>query len=186
MPKSSDVVVSGRKDLDDPWSLFVFTLKDGQLKKKKKISSSCGHRVSTSLSSLIIDSREQLIVSCHHCNDIKLLDLQRGEWNTAFAGCKPSALCSKGSHRIFIQQRSGLPIFQFDCSSSVFKRTIKTLHSNIACMAMCYIPSPVDALVVSDDFSSKLFALSVERNTVIWEFQEKKRGIDQQAKKNCG
>ena len=40
-------------------------------------------------------------------------------------------------------------------------------------LSMCYIPPPVDAVVLSDLFSSKFVALSVERDAVLWELQEK-------------
>ena len=45
------------------------------------------------------------------------------------------------------------------------------------CVAMCYIPPPVDALVLSDRHSSKVFAISVNRDTVIWELQREMRGL---------
>ena len=154
------------------WSLvsLLFSLKDRKL-NRKKISSSCGHKGAAFLSSLIIDGREKLVVACQRCDDLKLLDLQTGGWSTAFTGCKSRALCSGGSGTIFVQSRGDRSILQLDATSSVFKGPVRTLHTDIYSMAMCYIPPPVNALVLSDGFSSKMFALSVERDALLWEFQ---------------
>ena len=48
----------------------------------------------------------------------------------------------------------------------------------MVCMTMCYIPPPVDSLVFNDPYKSKMVALSVGKDMVMWEFQEIKRGID--------
>ena len=176
MRQSGDVAVSGREDKGyyGSGSLFVFSLKDGKLRDRKKISPSCGHNyVSSYTSALIIDGREKLVVSCYHCDDFKLLDLQTEEWSTAFTGCKPNALCSGDSGTLFIQSREDQTILELDCTSSVFKGPIKNLHPNMLCMAMCYIPPPVNALVLSDWYSSKMVAWSVERDAAIWEFKIK-------------
>ena len=57
-----------------PTSLFVFSLKDEKLEMKRKICSPCDHFGGGGIiiSSIIINGREELIVSCSHCNDIKL------------------------------------------------------------------------------------------------------------------
>ena len=185
IPQSGHVVVSGKEYYDGPSSLFVFSLNDGKL-NRKKISSSCDHiprhhvlfrqiHVAVYTSSLIIDGREKLVVSCCDCDDLKLLDLQTGKWSTAFKGCKPDALCSGGSDTIFVQSWVNGPILQLDATSSVFKGPVRTLHTDIRCGVMCYIPPPIHALVLSDWFSSKMVALSVERDEVIWEFGTKLR-----------
>ena len=176
MPQSGHVIVNGKEVEDAPWYLLVFSLKDGKL-NGKKISSSCGHTYVTFLSALIVDGREKFVVSCWECDDLKLLDLQTGGWSTAFKGCKPYALCSGGSGTIFIQSRKDRSILQLDATSSVFKGPVRTLHTHIICLAMCYIPPPVNALVLSDGFSSKMVALSVERYALLWELQREKGGV---------
>ena len=175
MPQSGHVVVSRGEEKGDAWYLFVFSLKDGKL-NRKKISSSCGHKYATLLSSLIIDGREQLVVSCAGCDDLKLLDLQTGEWSTAYTGCGPRALCSGGTGRIFVQSTGEKSILDLDCTRPVFKGPIRTIHTNMRCLAMCYIPPPVDALVLSDVNSSNMVMKSVERDEVIWKFQKQKEG----------
>ena len=175
MPQSGHVVVSGSAEKDDPRYLFVFSLKNGKL-NRKNISSSCDHKYAARLSSLIIDEREQLVVSCEECDDLKLLDLQMGEWSTAYTGCTPRALCSGGSGRIFVQSRRDQLILELDCTRPVFKGPIRTIHTNKWCMAMCYIPPPVDGLVLSDVHSSNMVMKSVERDEIIWKFQKQKEG----------
>ena len=150
IPQSGHVVVSGKEYYDGPSSLFVFSLNDGKL-NRKKISSSCDHiprrhllfrqiHVAVYTSSLIIDGKEKLVVSCYGCDDLKLLDLQTGGWSTAFKGCKPNALCPGGSGTIFVQSWVKGPILQLDATTSVFKGPVRTLHTDIRCGVMCYIP----------------------------------------------
>ena len=95
------------------------------------------------------------------CEDIKLLDLLTCKWSTAFTGCEPRALCSGGSGKIFAQSLRDRSILQLDSSIDVFKGPINTIHTDILSLSTCYIPPPVDALVLSDLFSSKVVALSV-------------------------
>ena len=177
MPQSGDVVVSGAEEKDGPWSLFVFSLKDGNL-IRKEISSSCAHNNIAFLSSLIIHRREKLVVSCSGCDDLKWLNLQTGRWRKAFRGCQPFNMYSGGSDTIFVQSRLGRSILQLNGSTYVFQGPIRTLYTDMQVMGTCYIPSPVDALVISDWYSSKMVALSVKNNKVIWEFQEKKVEIN--------
>ena len=157
-----------------PWSLFVFSLPNRQL-RRKRIFSSCDHTGSAFLSTLIIAGREKLVVSCTRCDDLKLVDPQTGKWSTAFTGCKTRALCPGGSGTIFIQKHYIGPILQLDATSSVFK-CVRTLHTDMLCMTMCYIPPPVNALVLCDCISSKLVALSVESGAVMWQLQRQEGG----------
>ena len=111
------------------------------------------------LPSLIFDVREQLVVSCVLCDDLKLLDLL-----TAFTGFKPDALCPTGQYS-----------FNYGGTDQLYSWTLLVLYlklySDITCIEMCYIPPPVGALVLSDAFSFKMVALSIESGALIWEFQ---------------
>ena len=49
---------------------------------------------------------------------------------------------------------------------------------------MCYIPPPVDALVISGRDSSKVVAMSVERDYIMWEVQLEKGGIYHEKKED--
>ena len=178
MPQSGDVIVSGREeDKDHPWSLLVFSLIEGKLWETRRRSSSCGHKGAAFTSPLIIDERELLVVSCVECDDLKLVDIQTGKWSTAFLGCKPSALCSGGSDTIFVQSREDQSILQLDCTNPTFKGPIRTLQTDIYSLAMCYIPQPINNLVISPLHTSKVIALSVERDDIIWEIQLEKGRI---------
>ena len=182
MPKSGEVVMSGSEDEDASWSLFVFSLKD-EKSSRKKINSSCGHKGLAFTAPLIIAGREKLVVSCWKCDDLKLLDLQTGEWSTAFKDCAPANLCPGGSGTIFLQSWRDQSILQLDSTGPVFKGLLKTLHTDMWCLAMCYIPPPVNALVVSDFLSSKMVALSVESGGLMWEFQRQEGGVYYQQKR---
>ena len=135
----------------------------------------------------MVDRREKVVVSCCRCDDLKLLDPQTGKWSRAFKGCEPRALCSGDSGTIFVQTQRDKSILQLDATSSVFKGPVRTLDTDIQCMmAMCYIPPPVNALVLSDYQSSKMFALSVERDALLWKFQREEGGVYHHKKEGVG
>ena len=171
IPQSGDVVVSGWEVKGDPWSLFLFSLKDGKLWETKRIKSTCGHKkIAALISSLIIDGREQVVVSCRECNVVKLLDLQTGAWRIAFTSCtssNPSISCPAGSSRIFVQ--SGCFMHQLDATSSVFKSSYQTLYPDMRCDTMCYIPPPVEALVLGGSHTERsIVALSIKNVGAVW------------------
>ena len=119
MPQSGDVVMSAMGEKGEPWSLFVYGLKDGKL-REMKIRSPCSHQKVALLPLVIIDGQDHLVIFCTKCDDIKLVDLHTREWSTAFTDCKPAALCSGGSGKIFIQSCRGRSILQLDSTGHVF------------------------------------------------------------------
>ena len=171
LPQSGDIVISAFQPPKISCSLYVFSLENGKLNKKKKIYLSCNHNDIVLISSLIIKGKEKLLVSCYHCDDLKLLDLQTSGWSTAFKGCYPWSSCPGGSGTIFVQRGGDNSILQLDATSSVFKGPVRTLHPNIPCSAMCYIRPPVNALVIGLG-SSRMVALSVKKDEVIWEYEK--------------
>ena len=167
MPQSGSIIVSGTEDDDSRTSLFVFSLKDGKLNQTTKICSPCGHNIAEAhMLPLMINRREQLVVCCSGCDDIKLFNLQTGEWGTAFPGCKPRNLCHGGSNRIFIQSREEGLVHEFDCTTHAFKGPLLTLDTYGECADMCYVPPPVDKLFLS--YGNKLVAMSFEGDKAIW------------------
>ena len=176
MPQSGNVVMSAKEE-DNHQSLFMFSLKDGKLKETNKLSSPCGHKAAAYVYSLIMNGGEQLVVCCVKCSDLKMVDFEMGVWNTGFPGCKLYRLCSGDNGTVFYQSRWDGSILKLDATCSVFKSLIRTLHPDMVCEAICYIPYPVNALVLSDAFSSNMVALSVERGVIIWEFQQEKGGV---------
>ena len=123
MPESGDVVVSGTEGADHR-SLFMFSLKDGKLRVTKRLSLSCGHKKAAYISPWLLDGREQLVISCPGCDNIKQVDLQTGLCSTVFPGCKPSALCSAGNGTIFVQSRGDRTILQLDVTNPALEGQI--------------------------------------------------------------
>ena len=129
------------------------------------------------MSSLMINRREELIVSCSHCNDIKLLDPDTSNYRTVFFDFRVFCFCDGGNETIFVQTCDDYSLLQLDCSDPVYRGPLKTLESDESdevCPYMCYIPPPIDALVLNHRRSSKVFAMSVEKGEVLWEFGKKK------------
>ena len=172
MPQSGNFVMS-RMEEDGHPSLFMFSLKYGKVKETNKLSLPCGHKTVAYLHSLIINGREQLVVCCGRCTDLKVVDLQTGEWSTAFQDCYPSDICLGGNGRVFVQsQWDSAAILELDSDDFVFKGPIRTLYPGRICSPLCYIPLPVDALVLS--YGHKLVAMSVDKKMkVIWEISGK-------------
>ena len=175
MPQSGNVVMTATEKYGRR-SLFMFSLKDGKLKETNKLCLPCPHKVAAYISPWISDGREQLVVSCALCFGIKLVNVQTGKWSIA-SWDHPYRLCSGDKGTIFVQSQGDKWIKQLDATSSEFKGPIRGLHTDIMCETMCYIPHPINALVLSDAFSSNMVALSVERDVVIWEFPGEKGGI---------
>ena len=153
----------------------MYNFENGTLSKTKNIPLPCCERKTYAyLTSLMINGQEQLAVSCEHCLNIKLLDLQTEEWIVAFSGVA-GKLHDAGNGRLYVH--TGNSILQLDCSGPAFKGPMKTLHLVMSCKKICYIPPPSDALVLIDENYSKLVALSFDKNELIWEFSFKNAGI---------
>ena len=168
MPQSGDVVVSGCVEEQSSYpTLLVFSLVDGKL-NKKEIPSSCKHDMFDFYSSLIINEQERLAVACQECFDMKLYDVQKGEWRTVLFTSKVTAFCDGGSETIFAKKEDK-SIEQLHTSGREFKDPIKTLHTDIEdCSSMCYIPPPTNALVVGNTF--RMVAISGDTDKTIHEY----------------
>ena len=136
MPHSGDVVVSGKEGADR-LSLYVFSLIDGKLKKTNKLSLSCSHENFVYLSSLIVDDREKLVVK--RVNHYKFDDT-------------PPEL---------VDLQTG----EWSSASTMGSRTLPQLNSRFLDWKMCYIPSPVNALV---HCRNRLVVESVITDKMIW------------------
>ena len=79
-----------------------------------------------------------------------------------------SALCSAGNGTIFVQSRGDRTILHLDTTNPALEGQIyRTFRPDVRGLAMCYIPPPVDVLVLSDEYSLKVVALSFDKNEVI-------------------
>ena len=144
---------------------------------KRKICSPCHHfgGGGTIMSSLMINRREELRVSCSHCNAFKLLDPKTSNYRSIFRDFRIFCFCEGRNGTIFVQTFfPDYSLLQVDCSDPVYRGPLKTLQSDEVCSYMCYIPPPIDALVLSHRRSTKIFAMSVEKGEVLWEFGKKK------------
>ena len=72
---------------------------------------------------------------------------------------------------MFLHLWAGPKILQLDCTSFVFNGPIRTVHCDDLCLAMCYVPPPVDALVLC--YGHKIVAKCVGRDKVIWDISGK-------------
>ena len=119
-------------------------------------------------SSLIINEQERLAVACPERFDMKLYDVQKGEWRTVLFTSKVTAFCDGGSDIIFAKKEDQ-SIEQLDTSGRVFKDLKKTLSSDIEdCSSMCYIPPPANALVVGNTF--QMVVISSDTDKTIHEY----------------
>ena len=136
MPQSGDVVMSAMEEKGEPWSLFMYGLKEGKL-REMKIRSPCSHQKVALLSLVIIDGQDHLVISCTECDDIKLVDLHTREWSTAFTDCKPATFCSGGSNKIFDQSHRDRSMLQLDSTGHVFLKVQLKPFTLTCCLYPC-------------------------------------------------
>ena len=105
----------------------MYKFEDGILSRKKIIGLPCDHLNGIHLTSLMINRREQLTVSCEDCLDIKLLDLQTEEWIVAFSGIA-GKLFDAGNDKLFVHTVNDSSVLQPNCSAPVFSGPIKILR----------------------------------------------------------
>ena len=167
MPQSGQIVLTGAEKWGGSCSVFVYNFKGGILSKEKNICLPCGHKTYTYVNSLTKNGQDQLFVSCEHCMNIKLLDLQSEQCTVAFSEVA-GELFHAGSGKLFVN--TGNSILPLNFSDPVFEGFLKNVYRVRGCSNICYIPPPVDALVLSHAGNLKLVALSFEKDEVIWEF----------------
>ena len=103
-----------------------------------------------------------------------LLDPESSNYRSIFRDFRIFCFCEGRNGTIFVQTFPDYSLLQLDCSDPIYRGPLKTLQSDEVCSYMCYIPPPIDALVLSHRRSSKIFVMSVEKDEVLWEFGKKK------------
>ena len=147
-------------------TVFLFSLKDGKL-NKKKISSSLEHDVFDFYSSMMKNGRELLVVACPDCLTIRLYDFQTGEGTTVFSGSPVIAFGEGSCCRIFVQTQDK-SVQEMDSSGPEFKGPLRTLiQTDTTCSSLCYIPPPVHALVLGDTFQMAAISLDTDKQIYI-------------------
>ncbi len=126
----------------------------------------------------IVNSQELLAVLCNRCKDITTLDLETGTKRIAYR-CKqePIAMCEGDSGKLWLFLEGG-SIIELSCHGNEFSETGKTFEVHLEnCgiySSMCYLPSPQDALVVSDSNAVRAFNRKGER---LWEMPSHFEGV---------
>ena len=121
-----------------------------------------------------VTQEEKLALSCPLGDGIKLLDLQTFPKSEAFVGYRTgsSNTCPGGNGQIYLQV-DGNTIVQLNAVNSTFQGPLEgTLHTDMYCKVMYYISSPNDIIVLIDEYSSRMVAMSFVKDEIVWEFQE--------------
>ena len=157
------------------YSLFRFNLAN---QTKTEINNPCQHLVHPL--SLKIAKKERLVFSCEECGNIKLAKLppfkegdtktspSKLEFEMAFDKEKIGKMC-QGDDSCFYAEHFGTDeILELDCSPIPF-RIKKRIRTGVTQPnGMCYVPLPLNMLVVSDHNNRKIQAVSCKNNEIIW------------------
>ena len=84
-----------------------------------------------------------------------------------FSDLELCSFCSGGNGTIFVQSVRGWSIVELVTTGLELKGPIRTVHPSTLCIVMCYIPPPLDILVLG--YTHKSVAMSVDRDKLIWE-----------------
>ncbi len=140
--------------------------------KLKELPRPCKHGVwRDRMLPVRIGNQELLAVSCSWCEVIRLLNLQRGEFSTAFQENRyyPRNMCGGDEGQIFVRcrdkEKNFYVILLLDCSSTEFSivRSI-TLNKEYLCLEF-YIPR--HRLLAAHD-ASLLKAVCCEDGRMVW------------------
>ena len=168
--ETGELVTCGRKD-SGPNFLYFYTSENPYF-EMKKIPVLCKHN-DVSLSSIVVQSQEYLLVTCSPCHDIKLIDLK-----TKKVVCEVYAkfhsiqsMCPGGEPgRLFIHHVRD--ILELDCSRLQFKE-IKAIPTSInVCRNLCYVPSPHNLIVAIDGNCREITAVSTHSKETVWTVDE--------------
>lgn len=167
LPSSRDVVVH---NIDQPKLGLLFGKKSLSASMRRLIfgekwiegiENTCSHfgsymaRIIGTTFTLLgveVKGRELLAVSCSHCRDIKLVDLQTGEKSVAYRykdKQKPEAMCEGEPGRLWVLENGA--VIELNCTDKVFCETGDVFNANLVCYvrSICYLAAPHDVLVVS-------------------------------------
>ncbi len=119
-----------------------------------------------------IAGKEQVAVACTACRDIKLVNLQRNEAVVAFStGFRfpPARMCTGEGATVLVYSLHQGEVMQLNVSRDAFTGPALTQSSGMSgwCHGMCYVPEPINAVVLSDGLSIKTVALS--DGETLWE-----------------
>ena len=172
----NQVVIIGRKDTSDLWSLHTFQNNlDGKL-VEKWMDSPCPHFVSIySLITVVQNGEELLAVLCSDCKGIKLVDMEIQQVIVFKHAHRPWRMCSGPNGGLFITSYKGI-ILQLDRNFSVINKfdlssffSWRNYHYDLLFFTViCYLPAPHNTLVVCVDRDSELRAVSMRDGRQVW------------------
>ncbi len=112
-------------------------------------------------------------VLCKDCVDIKLLDMSTGEVTVAFRGneqCMVRCLRHGAPGRAWVAcAQDPYPLLELDVSSVPYTRTGRVLHPGLPWSSgTCYLPPPLDAVVITDHLRQEMVALACSTGQKLW------------------
>ena len=163
---TGELVTSGSVSHCGAYFLYFLTLQNGNI-VKNKINLTC-QDYDVSLLSIFVNNKEYLAVACEKCHDIKLLDLKTEMVvSKAFIYMKKiQKICHGEPGRLFIF--CGRDIFELNCSGLRFKQ-IQEIPAGInVCGNLCYVPSPYNLIIASDENCREITAISTHSKQTVW------------------
>ncbi len=120
---SGHVVLCGRTNEEGPLTHHCYTGVSSDWTKVKEVKW-CHHGGGVNIECVIIEGKEVLAVSCVHCCEIWLHDLETGGTSVAFrvSGFSPGQMCLGEPGQMFVVDSNQVPrrVLLLDCSSADF------------------------------------------------------------------
>ena len=104
-PTTGNVVVFGKEDSSK--AAFYVYESNGEWKKQKTVSSLCGHTSNVKLLAIATEGKDQVLVSCDKCKNIKLLDLESGGYMLVYNAQSywPTVMCQTNEGDIYVKHK---------------------------------------------------------------------------------
>ncbi len=168
LPYSGEVVTWEQESVKR--MICVYNLVDGQLQRLREVQAA---HVSCLLG-VIIEGREFLFVASF-ADDVKLVDMANGEVSAVYH-CEPHprrmCLGEPGKLWVLFSARSSgntYDVIELSYSSSVLAPSGRTVKTPIPFPSgLCYIPAPIDALVIARPSSFLCQCISLESCDELW------------------
>ena len=141
---------------------------------RKEIEVPCQHLVYPL--SLKVAMKEHLVLSCKTCKNIKIAPISSlkddektpADFQIALEKEAVGKMCEGGKNYFYAEHVDTHEILELDCSTPSFsirqRVDIGVKHPD----GLCYMPSPLNMLVVSDHQGRKVQAVSCESQKIVW------------------
>ena len=188
LQKTGQIVVSQKKDIKGPWSLFLLTLGEEGL-TEQRIKSPCKHAVH--LLNMPIEGQEHLALCCVKCRSFKIINLGKPiggeisdhsdeiqyEVSSAFDKVLVHRICQGELNRLYVLT-NGDKIIELNTSTVPFKEversSIRTgIKSNLY-RDLSYVPDPHKIIIVSDGIT--VHGISCDSKNIVWTLEDRVDG----------